>query len=94
MAAILTRTVFYDQDAQGRYRFHDWAMVNTNVGMMLEPRVVLNPAVMPGLSMADRDYGDECQRIDRIVPWPADKPHHYLSDEALCGGNLIGRVGR
>jgi hypothetical protein len=98
MATILSRTVFYDKGNDGIFRFHDWALVNTTLGTMLEPRAVLNPIYMPGgsgVDFDDRDYSDDFQRIDAINQFSIDRPFHLVGNEdALCGGSLIGRTGR
>lgn len=37
-APVLSREVFYDVLRDGTYRMQDWAVVNTELGKMLEPR--------------------------------------------------------
>jgi hypothetical protein len=98
MASILRRTILYEKGADGIIRFHDWAIVNTTLGTMIEARAVVNPIYMPGgsgVDFEDRDYSDDFQRIDAIEPFSLDRQYHIIGNaEAIGGGNLIGRVGR
>jgi hypothetical protein len=96
MATILSRTIFYD-NSDGKFRFHDWALVNTTLGAMLEPRVVVNPINNSSSGTVDRDYSDEWQRIDHMVPFSLDKRFLLIGNDEgkpLCGGQLMGRTGR
>ena len=94
MAAISRRTIFYEIGAGGEYRFHDWAMVNTNLGMMLEPRPTINPIKQGGTSGAVRDYTDDITRVDDFAPMSLDRSATILSEIPITGGPMFSRKGR
>lgn len=94
MATISRRTVFYEVGSGGEFRFHDWAVVNTSLGMMMEPRVVINPIMQDGNSGGTRDAADEITRIDAIQPMSLDRVSTLMSDNPITGGYLFSRSGR
>lgn len=94
MAAISRRTVFYEKGSDGEIRWHDWAMVNTNIGMMLEPRAVVNPFFDAGNSGQVRNWKDDITRVDDIVVMSLDRAATLLSDTPVVGGYLVNRTNR
>lgn len=94
MAAISRRTIYYEKAASGEIRWHDWCMVNTNLGMMVEPRAVINPYFAAGNSGQVRDYKDDITRVDDIVPMSLDRAATLISATPLIGGTLVNRLNR
>lgn len=94
MAAISRRTIFYEKGSGGEFRWHDWAMVNTNLGMMLEPRVEINPYFKGNSSGQVRDWTDDITRVDEVAPMSLDRVTTILSDNPLIGGYLVSRANR
>lgn len=94
MSEIKRRTVFID-NSDGYMRFHDWALVNHTLGMMMEPfcytgvKWELNS---PG-SLQNYDPEESMHRIDTIQFYSLDRNLHILGD-AVIGGTLMPRIGR
>jgi hypothetical protein len=93
MSDIKVRTVFVD-DSDGIVRFHDWALVVTDLGEMLEPFSPLarfERNTLAGLS--DWDWTEPMCRIDRIQRFSLDRGLQILGD-TMTGGTLMPRAGR
>uniref|UniRef100_A0A6M3IK09 Uncharacterized protein n=1 Tax=viral metagenome TaxID=1070528 RepID=A0A6M3IK09_9ZZZZ len=93
MSDILKRTIFID-DSGGVIRFHDWAVVTTSLGVMMEPctgihRVSTDTA--GGLS--NYDATEPMSRIDAIQRHSLDRGL-YIVGEVIHGGRMVPRVGR
>ncbi len=91
--SIQRRTAFYEESG-GVFRFLDWALTQTTLGMMAEP---FNANNRYGMSPAIQfDPTDEIVRMDNISRIDFDKSLLLLSggSEQIHGGALIPRDGR
>lgn len=93
MTAILKRTVFYD-NTNNLARFWDFALVQTNLGTMVEPFIVNDR--LGKSPIIEYDATDEMSRIDEIRAEPIDVQQLVLSggDYHLHGGFTLSRLGR
>lgn len=94
MSEVLKRVMYID-NSDGFVRFHDWALVNTELGMMLEP------FCYPGVKwqhnstggLLDYDAKESMHRIDEMQTYSLDRGLQILGDTVI-GGTLMPRVGR
>jgi len=85
---IQKRTVF-NEVVDGTIRFHDWALVVTPVGSMVEPFQEIGLRATTNI-----DWTDEMTKINEIKNLPTSSEHNmYTSGVALIGGTLM-RTGR
>ena len=86
---ILRRTVFVDLQ-KGRVLFHDFNLVNTTLGAMMEPRQ-LNDLPIAGSTKYSppQEADDEMRRIDEVVHCPVTENRARF--KFLHGGTQIPR---
>lgn len=92
MSTILKRTIFADTDI-GFYRFHDWALVLTSLGAMMEP--FCEVGARGGNN--EIDWEEDMQRVDEIQPLSMDSyGTAFFGGEGtvIHGGTLMPRDGR
>ncbi len=90
-SGINKRTVLFDIGADGYIRFHDFALVMTDLGPMVEP---FRPVRKAGQDdQAAFDATDMMAMVNEMKPYPLDKDHTLLGD-FVHGGNLWPRTGR
>lgn len=55
---ILSREIFYERLKDGSYRDLDWALVNTSLGAMVEPRPLIrfNSSKVLNVDLVDNSY--------------------------------------
>lgn len=95
MSNILKRTAFYETFG-GKIRFQDWAMVNTELGAMVEPFNANNRYALD-VQIPNFDYTDTMSMIDELKEVDSDKMLTFLSAggaSPIHGGNLLPRTGR
>lgn len=94
MSDIMKRTIFYD-NSDGVVRFHDWALVLTELGEMMEPfqgiATKWQPNTVAGL--VNFDATEPGCRIDEIKSHSLDKGLQLYGD-TVTGGVLMPRKGR
>jgi hypothetical protein len=94
MSDIKRRTLFYENGKEGEMRFHDWALVTTELGSMMEPfieRISLIRNTKAGF--VDYDATEPMCRIDELRYYSLDRGLQILGD-TCCGGRLMPRIGR
>ena len=94
MSDIQKRTLFYEKKENGVVRFHDWALVITELGTMLEPfieRISLERNTKDGF--VSYDATEPMCRIDEMKSHSLDKGLQIYGD-TVTGGTLMPRVGR
>lgn len=92
--SILKREVYFDNTG-GIARFWDWAVVTTNIGVMVEPFAVGSP-FRGDSSAAEFDPADEIARIDELRALSRNYEPKVLSFDGglqLNGGVLRPRTG-
>jgi hypothetical protein len=96
MSGIVKRTVFYDQlPNQGPLVLHDWNIVLTSVGNMMEPA---RPWQRLSLTLTGQaatfDPTDDICRVDELQQFPMGKEEMLMGDTiALIGGGTYPRKG-
>lgn len=92
--SIQKRTVLYEKTKSGVYRFSDWALSTTPLGVCAEPFSV-NLKKSPG-GINNFDATDEMSRVDEMQNIDLDREKFILSggEHALHGGALMPRTGR
>ena len=93
MSDILKRTIFID-DSKDVVRFHDWALVITELGVMMEPFVEIRKGsggTVAGIS--NYDSTEPMSRIDKIERISLDRGLYILGD-VINGGQMYPRQGR
>jgi hypothetical protein len=99
MSDVTRRTVFYDM-ADGYVRFHDWAIVNTTLGVMAEPFIVLPFGVGRIAKGGDRpniDNTDPCRLITELKQESMDGTiimASFGNTAPIHGGIQYPRAGR
>lgn len=92
---ILNRTVFVEKDANGYFRFQDWALVTTTLGAMVE-LFSPNARFQPGTGFANFDPTDDLSLITEIKNVDSDLLPTHLSGggPVFNGGISMPRSGR
>ncbi len=92
--SIQKRTVLYEKTNTGVFRFSDWALTTTSLGVCAEP-FTMNLKKPIG-SAPVFDATDEMSRVDFLQNIDLDAEKKVLSGGTynLHGGNLIPRIGR
>jgi len=96
MSEILKRTIFID-DSDGYVRFHDWAVVITEMGAMFEPFQHAGVKHSGGCKQGLQNYNakDAMCRIDRIERLPMGMGYRLIAgDGIVTGGTQMPRSGR
>lgn len=66
MSGIIKRTVFYEKGSGGEFRFHDFALVNTEIGAMVELMQPISERKAADTPFRNYDAADEMARVDEI----------------------------
>jgi len=95
MSDIRKRTIFIDDSMKdGVIRFHDWAMVITELGVMMEPMPEIGKVMDNAKDgFVNYDALEPMCRIDCIQRISLDRGLNILG-EVIHGGNLVPRIGR
>jgi hypothetical protein len=93
MSDVLKRTIFVD-DTNGKVRFHEWAEVTTELGVMLETfsQIGGDSGSTKG-GTVNYDATEAGTRIDTIQRLSMDQRFNIVG-ENLTGGHQLPRVGR
>lgn len=78
--------------SEGYYRPHDWALVTTSLGSMMEPFCMF-ARTSRNVNIQNTDWTDDMSRIDRIEMVDLDKQMTFFG-ESVNGGNMLPRAGR
>ena len=78
---ITSRTLFYDQLRDGTYRLLDWCVINTSLGLMVEPR---NIATVPANGKVVQNIFDDTS-FTEIKQMDEDQFYRFYN----TGGRLI-----
>jgi len=95
MSDVMKRTVFIEHEEGKVVRFHDWALVITELGSMLEPFQQIGSKYAPDTKagLVNFDATDAGCRIDEIKHYSLDKGL-MITGDSVIGGNLMPRSGR
>lgn len=93
MSGIARRTVYYENDKDGYIRPHDWALVTTGIGSMVEPKLEWFPRTGNNSLGPVFNPSDDISRIDSMKEYSRDR-EPYIMGDALHGGCLYARSGR
>jgi hypothetical protein len=94
MSDVLKRTIFIDETG-GVVRFHDWAMVLTELGVMMEPMPEIRKTMINTKGgLGNFDALDPMCKINAIKNISLDRGFYIMGPEPVTGGNLIPRTGR
>lgn len=94
MATIQKRTLLYEKHKDDVFRFHDWALVITPLGVCAEPFNFVHNRGVGETPLFDAT--DEMVRVDEMQCIDMDKEKLVLSGgiNAIHGGYLMPRTGR
>jgi hypothetical protein len=94
--SVLQRVVFVERTADGFFRFADWALTTTTLGVMAEP-FTPRQHVIPGDKAIPFDATDDLSLISEIHYVNSDLIPTRLSGgggPVVHGGHLMPRTGR
>ena len=94
-STVLQRVVFVERTSDGFFRFADWALATTSLGVMAEP---FSPQqrIQPEDKGRAFDAADDIALISDIIHVNSDLIPTMISGGGIvwCGGILMPRTGR